>query len=170
LARTTSTARRNKTRVVAITATRGGPSAFAIDSGNRIERVVSSSVLILETLLPALLSGASPVNVELVLDTIVINRVTPFALGNGPEVPLEGEYTVSRIATQRKPDGTDEHLEAFLKKNDPEEKAYNVYDPFLQHILIAAFGIGRNGTIVPRVDVKFDGDEIVTVTLGGRGS
>jgi hypothetical protein len=157
----------DETRVVAITATRGGPSAFVIDSGNSRERVVSSSILVLETLLPALLSGSKPVKTELVPGTIVINRVTPFALGKGPEVPFEGEYTVSRIATQRKPDGTDEHLEVFLKKKgSDEEKAYNVSDPFLQHILIAAFGVGRNGPTAPRVDVHFAGEDIATVTLG----
>ena len=150
-----------------ITATRGGPSEFVIDSGNTRESVVSSSILILETLLPALASDAKPVEVELAPGTIVINRVTPFAIGNGPEVPFEGEYTVSRIATQRKPNGSDEHLEVFLKKKgSQDEKACNVYDPVLQCILIAAFGVPTSPPVTTWVDVKFDGEEIATVTLG----
>jgi hypothetical protein len=137
-----------------------------IDSGRARERVVSSSLLILEALLPALISGAQPVEVELVPGTIVINRVTPFAPGPGPAVVFDGEYTVSRIATQRKPDGSDEHLEVFLKKKgSQEEKAYNVFDPFLQQILIAAFGMRANPPLI-LVAVYFDGDEIATVSLG----
>jgi hypothetical protein len=166
VARKPSTLSDEETRVVAITAARGRPSAFVIDSGAGVERVESSSILVLETLLPALLTGAKPVKVDLGPGTLVINRVTPFALGKGREVFFAGEFTVTRVATQRKPDGTDEHLEVFLMKTGSPEKAYNVYDPFLQVILIAAFGLGTNGPTAPHVDVKFEGEDIASVSLG----
>ena len=156
--------------VVAISATLGGPITFVIASRDPPDRelVVSASLVIQNALLPALLSGAKPVQLDLVPETNVIKRVNAFALGALPANGFSGDYNVSRIATQCKPDGTDEHLEVFLKKiGDNEEKAYNVDDPFLRQILIAAFrSIGPPPGLPLRVDVQFDGDEIVTVTLG----
>lgn len=152
-----------------ISATSGGSSTFMIaplNSPDR-ERIVSSSTLIQNILLTALLSGAEPVKVEFVLPSNEIARVYPFALGHSPKVIFYGDYNVSRIATQRKPNGTDEHLEVFLKKvGASEEKAYNVYDPFLQQLLIAAFS--SKGPVPLRVDAQFDGNKIFTVTLGEK--
>jgi len=151
--------------VVAISATAGGPTTFVFagKEAGEPDRVVSSSLLIQSTLLPALLTGAKPVVVDLLPKSNVIRRVTPFAPGNGPTIRFEGDYLVSRIATQRKTDGTDEHLEVFLKKaGGDEEKAHNVSDRFLQQMLIAAFR--KDGL----VDVQFDGGDIATVTLGQK--
>jgi hypothetical protein len=152
-----------------ISATAGKPTTFVVTlkDSSKVVKAVSSSLLIEDVLLPALLSGAK-VEVEVVPDTHEIKRVDPFAPGKGP-VPgmFDGEYLVSRIATQRKDDGTGEHLEAFVKKvGSKEEKAYNVYDPSLQHVLIAALQPENNKDV--RVDLKFDGEEIVTVTLGQK--
>jgi len=162
--------------VKAIIATIGGPSTFVIaprDSPDR-ERVVSSCLLIQNALLPALLSGAKPVRLDLVPGTTVIRRVQFFALGTDP-LPFDlfsGDHIVSRIATPPvvKADQAD-HLEVALKKiGDTEETAFNIFDPFLQQILIAAFrSIGLPplppGQSLP-VDVQIEGTEIVTVTLG----
>jgi hypothetical protein len=164
LARKRPTVNGVESRVVTISATLGGPSTFAIDSEERIVNVVSSSILILDTLLPALTTGAKSGKVELVPGTNVIKRVNPYAVGSRPSVRFAGDYTVSRMATQRKPNGSDEHLEVFVKMNQ-SEKAFNVYDPFLQHILIAAFGIqsSPDGALI---DIELDGEEIAKVMLG----
>lgn len=161
--------------VQAITVTRGGPSAFLIaSSGRSHERVVSSSLCILNTLLPALISGAKPVKVDLVPDTIVIKRVNMFNIGKGAG-PFKGEFAVTRIATMLMGDGTGEHLEVELTDNNNVATAYNVYNSFLAQILVAAFGGGKymsvpSGTdvLIPiRIDVKLDAaKEIETVTIG----
>ena len=88
----------------------------------------------------------------------MVARAYAFAFGEGPRSIFDGDYEVTRIATQRKPNGTDEHLEVFLKKFDEkEEKTYNVYDTFLQQLLIAAFSAKAyiSPPNVPRVDVQF---------------
>jgi len=159
--------------VKTISATVGGPSTFLVASekASKREQIVSSSTLIQNALLPALLSGAKLEQLVLVPGSNVIARVYAFALVEGPSPIFYGDYEVSRIATQRKPNGTGEHLEAFLKKiGEKEEKTYNVYDPSLQQLLIAAFSAKAyiKPPNVPRVDVQFDGDEIVTVTLGEK--
>jgi hypothetical protein len=150
--------------VVTISAKLRGPTTFVITRKDAPGRdvVKSSSLLIQNTLLPALLTGAK-VEVDLASNKKEIYRVTPFAPGNAPKVKFGGDYQVSRIATQRREDGTGEHLEVFLKKSgSEEEKAYNVYDSFLQQMLIAAFRKGE------RVDVQLDAGEIATVTLGEK--
>jgi hypothetical protein len=149
--------------------TLGAPSIIVVTpQGTPGSRLKSSSPLIQNTLLPALLSGAA---VKIILQensNNVIHRVEPFALGHVTKVVFDGDYYVSRIATQRKKDGTDEHLEVFLKKiGDKSETAYNVYNPLLQQLLIAAFS-GSHGPVPLRVDVKFDGKNIVTATLGEK--
>jgi len=159
--------------VKTIRATVGGPSTFLVTSekAGKREQIVSSSAIIQNALLPALLSGAKLDQLVLVPGSNVIARVYAFELVEGPAPIFYGGYEVTRIATQRKPNGTDEHLEAFLKKIDEkEEKTYNVYDPLLQQILIAAFSAKTymKPPNVPRVDVQLDGDEIVTVTFGEK--
>jgi hypothetical protein len=155
--------------VYTISAIAGGPTTFVVtlkDSPTRVQ-AVSSSLIIEDALLPALLSGAK-VNVDLVPGLHVIQRVNAFAPGKGPAPgAFDGDYVVSRIATQRKADGTGEHLEAFVKKDgSDDEKQYNVYDPFVQHILIAA--VQPEGTEPRRVDLRFDDKDIVAVTLGQK--
>src|SRR5687768_7673921 len=68
--------------VTAITATLEGPSTFMITGGKSSPGlVVSSSLLIQNTLLPALLSDAKPVRLDLVPGSKVIQRVNPFEFG-----------------------------------------------------------------------------------------
>jgi hypothetical protein len=171
MAAAAATAAEDDPQVVTISATAGGPTTFVIapkDPSGR-QRVVSTSLLIQRTLVPALVTGSRPVNVDLVPGSNVIRRVQAFGLGK--LIPnYQGEYEVSRIATQRKPDGTD-HLEVFLSKvGGQEETAYNVNDPFLQQLLIAAFRKPDTTGTAERVpvDVQFDGAEIATVTLGEK--
>jgi hypothetical protein len=160
-------------RIVAIGASVGGPSIFVIAPGPTPadrQQAISSRSLMQKTLLPALLTGSNPVTVELEPGSTVIKRVDPFAIGAHPPRAFYGDYTVSRIATQRKPDGTDEHLEVFLKKvGQPNETTYNVYDPLVQQLLIAAFDGARGPAAMPvRVDVTLDGNDIATVHLGEK--
>lgn len=167
----TTTSAQEGPQVMAIGATVGGPSTFVIAPMNAIdrERAISSSALIQDALIPALLTGARPVQLELVTGSNVVKRVPAYALGTGSGGRFYGNYNVSRIATQRKPDGTDEHLEVFLVENgQPPEKTYNVYDPLLQQLLIAAFKSKDHAGEPLRVDVQFQDDEIVTVHLGEK--
>jgi hypothetical protein len=159
-------------RIVAIGASVGGPSVFVIeDATEKVIHTRSSRAVIQRALLPVLLTGAHPVNVELEPGSSVIKRVDAFALPTTPgPVAFDGDYVVSRIATQRQLDGTGEHLEVFLKKNNVET-AYNVYDPLLQQLLIAAFEGARIRPL--HVDVQFDGPnntDIATVHLGKKFS
>ena len=152
-----------------ISATRGGATAYyVIDSGNTSERSVFQRSYFGNP--PAGAGfGRMPVVVDLVPNKSEIHRVNPFARGLGVNVQFEGEYLVSRIATQRKDDGSEEHLEVFLKqKSSGEEKAYNVFDPFLQCILVAGFGVAMPPPLDASIDVTFDNEQIRTVTLGLR--
>lgn len=160
----------------AISATVGGSSTFVIDKGDgpdHLECYTSSSALIQLALIPALLTGADPVQIDTEATTRVIKRVHPYSRGTRPPYPFVGNYWVSRIATQRGPDGTNEHLEVFLKhKVTGDQTNYNVYEPSLQQLLIAAFGFSANNPDRPEpgglayIDVQFDGSDIAAVTLG----
>jgi hypothetical protein len=110
------------------------------------------------------------VNIDRVKSSNVVQRVQAFSLGELPAVAVFGDYRVSRIATQRMPNGQDEHLEVFVtKRGEKEEKAYNVYDPMLQALLIAAFQANdKKPGQKWYVDLQFDGNEIVTATLGEK--
>jgi hypothetical protein len=114
------------------------------------------------------------VQLDLVPDTKVIKRVNFFYLGDYAPTTnrFYGDYTVSRIATQRNASGTDEHLEVALKKiGDDNEfgSAYNVYDPLLQQLLIAAFTWTTDPVKKPLpIDVQFGDNQITTVTLGEK--
>jgi hypothetical protein len=168
----------DETTLVAISACMGGPTTFVITSqnSNGRQRVVSSSLIIHNTLLPALFTGAKPVELEFYPATRVIKRVKFFSLGPLPSGPFFGDYRVSRIATQRAPNGTREWLEVFLKKLTEDEElkpAYNVFDPFLQLNLIAAFRREQVGQGILPVDIRFENDEkregeILAVTLGEK--
>lgn len=127
--------------------------------------VTSRSALIQRVLLEAFFTGAE-VPIEFVQDSTLIKRVEPFYAGQNAPPPYPRKYRVSRLATQKGSDGSDEHLEAFLLKNGDEfDKAYNVYDQLLQQVLEAAFG-----RVYPPedfvLDVEFDGEEIKSVALG----
>ena len=153
-------------RLAGASAQIGGPATFVVvprNSPDR-ERWVADSPLILEALLPALVSGAQ-VNAQLV-GACFVRRVLPYSRGTGPTAPHFNGYVVSRMATQRTPEG--EHLEVFLKKGTDPEKAYNVGDRFLQAILLVAFA--QQGGTYPgdqlELAVTITGDEIVSATIG----
>jgi hypothetical protein len=152
--------------VKAITATVGGPSTFALSKENETELALSSSALVQRLLLEAFFTGAR-VEVELVPGSNVVRRVLPFEAGKGLAPVPSNEYRVSRLATQRMPDGRDEHLEVFLVKGQDPEKAYNVYDQLLQQMLEAAFGRVRTPP-VPVLYVEFDGDNIAMLRVGAK--
>jgi hypothetical protein len=152
--------------VTTIHATPKGPSTFylatAPEPGRQV--YVSDSPLILNALLPALLSRAT---VELYLESgsNTIQRVQPYELGQRPPL-LAGQFVVHRIATQRNPDTKVDHLEVFLTKpGDDKETAYNIFDLFLQNIFLAAF---RPVPPLPYVllDVQVQGTTIIAVALG----
>ncbi len=156
-------------RVWAIGASVGGPSTVVLlEAGEKQTHVRTSRALIQQALLPALMTGAKTVTVDLEPGSSVIQRVEAYAIAHPPMPgPFYGEYYVSRIATQRKEDGTAEHLEVFLKKNDVET-TYNIYEPLLQQLFIAAF---QGGRIPVKVDVTFDvANNISTVHLGEKFS
>lgn len=152
-------------RLAGASAQIGGPATFVVvprNSPDR-ERWVADSPLVLEVLLPALTSGAQ-VNVELV-GTCFVRRVFPYSRGTGSTAPHPNGFVVSRIATQRTPEG--EHLEVFLKKGADPEKAYNVGDRFIQAILLAVFAQG--GTHPGdglELAVEITGNHIVSATIG----
>jgi len=149
--------------VKAITATVGGPSTFAL-SKETPNLVLSSSSLVQRLLLDAFFTGAS-VTVDLVPGSNIVRRVLPFEAGKNPGLLPPGKYRVSRLATQQMSNGLDEHLEAFLIKEQDTEKAYNVYDQLLQQVLEAAFCHAIKFP-VPVLHVEFDGNDIATLRLG----
>jgi hypothetical protein len=154
-------------RVVTITAVAAGPCAFELEPDTPGGRsVLSSSRLVQALLVHACLTGAE-VELDLVPGSAVIQRVHPFEAGNGLDVFPSNAYHVSRLATQRAPDGRDERLEAFLVRNGGPEKAYNVYDQALQQLLQAAFAHVAPGKGLS-LHCEFAGDDIVLVRLGGR--
>jgi len=158
--------------VTAVSVTLGRPTTFVLAPRNSPdrERVVSSSLIIENALLQALLSGAKPVLLDLESGNVV-RRVQFFALGDGPRIPFDGGHIVSRIATQRGPDGTADHLEVALKKiGDKEETAFNIFNPLLQQVLIAAFRSPPVDLRYLPVAVQIDGTDIVSVTLGEKVS
>jgi hypothetical protein len=150
---------------MSVLAVAGGPTTFVLarNSPDR-EFAQSCSVLVQGVLVSALLNDA-PVSLDLVEGSTAIKRVNPIDAGRGFRNAF-GEYRVVRLATQRAPDGRDEHLEAFVQKGAGSAEAFNVYDPLLQQLLIAAFSAASSGPETPVVDIRFDGKAIVSVRLG----
>lgn len=158
----------NPCSIRAITATTGGPSTFALkNDSSGYELSTSSSILIQQLLLDAFFTGAR-VSIEYVSGTTVVRRVLPFEAGNGPYMFLPNKYHVSRLATQRMANGLDEHLEVFLVSSERPEKQYNIYDPFLQGMLVASFAQIGPSKQVASLDVEFDGEEIAALRLGEK--
>ncbi|CAN5266977.1 hypothetical protein BH09SUM1_BH09SUM1_04810 [soil metagenome] len=108
---------------------------FEDDQGNK-KTASSTNLVIVAALSAAIVSHAT---VPLDFDGVFIKRVGAFGIGANPSSPTSGAYQVSRLATQRFPDGQD-FVEAFIKGDPLEpEMAYRVYDTFLQATLVAAF-------------------------------
>jgi hypothetical protein len=91
-----------------------------------------------------------------------------------PPVKLSNEFqrlkrardSLSAVATQRGPEGVD-HLEVFVvtPPNSSEETAFNVFDPFLQQLLMAAFQFQGLPPDEVGLDLKIDGNDLVGVQL-----
>jgi hypothetical protein len=156
--------------IVAIRATVGQPTTIVVLSKRKTQQLVSASPLIVSALVPALLSGSKNFNIQLVKDTKTneIQRVEAYALGDKPipdPTKFAGKFFISRIATQRKPSGNDEHLEVFLKTpGGEEEKQFNAFDPAVQQVLIGGFRGVPNKQLL--IDVVTDADKVTAVTLG----
>lgn len=70
--------------ILNITATLGGTTTYVIrKDSNETVRAISSSMVIQQSLLPALLSGAVKVKVELTPGSNAIKRVNAYDLGEG---------------------------------------------------------------------------------------
>ena len=147
-------------KVVAIEAVKGNGSAFVLAKDQKRFVYTSTSAVIQSALVGAFLTRA-----EVQLDVIGqawIKRVNAFGPGSGP-LMSPGPFRVSRMATQRT-EGVD-HLEVFLvRPPDKNETAYNVFDPLLQQLFLAAFlplvptGIG--------LDFDYTGNEAIYVRVG----
>lgn len=153
-------------KIVSIVASPGGPSVITIDAGNGPLIVVTTSTIIQQALVPAILTQAK-LSLILVEGSIILDRV--YAYEPGPDLvrTLPGNAIVSRIATQRgNLEGDDEHLEAFVKfDGDPKEYAFNVYSPTVQNLLLAAFvKLDPNHRI--EITAKKDPNVITAVRLG----
>jgi hypothetical protein len=160
--------------ILAIRATAGQPTTFLVlpKGQTQTDTFFSKSPLIASTLVPALLSGSNNFNIDLVKGSKEIQRVEAYALGD-KVIPdpnkFPGKFFISRIATQKKSDGTDEHLEVFLKApGGSDEKQFNVFDPAVQQVLIGAFR--SVGPAVQKkqllIDVVTTDDKVTSVTLG----
>ena len=151
-------------RVIAMQAIVGGSCTFVLaDSPTDHVTYASTSTVVLAALLGAFFVGAS-VQLETESTTNVIRRVDPFETGGGAG-NTPGEYRVARVATARTVDGID-HLEVFLTRGtDPQQTAYNVFDPSLQQLLMAAFQHQTPGQALG-LHVLFENSEIAAVSLG----
>jgi hypothetical protein len=146
------------------------PSLFLVGAdATSSRRLISRSPIIQSALLTALLSGA-PVTIQLEEHSLdEIRRVEAFEIGNKSKVKFQGEYYVSRIATQRNESTKVDHLEVFIKKDgDKFETQKNVFHPLVQQVLVDAFAAGKRQPLPPKVDIKFINEEIATVTLGEK--
>lgn len=151
-------------RVMAIKAVLGGGTTFVL-AQNAADPLLltSTSAQVQAAALAGFLSGGKMV-FETEGKTSVVRRVAPFATGTGYIGDLS-KYRVARLATQRGPDGAD-HLEVFLTPtNDSNEIAYNVFDPLLQQLLLAAFLHHAPGMDVG-LDVVLEDKNLVGVSLG----
>ncbi|MFO0976427.1 MAG: hypothetical protein U0996_08520 [Planctomycetaceae bacterium] len=155
--------------IISISVSIGRPATFVVRSSeeSELERFTTSRLLILQTLIPALFNRDTTVKLDKVEGSNVIQRVQAFSIGTDSS-RRSGLFMVTRIATQRKPNGEDEHLEVFVTKDGEDgEKAYNVFDPMLQTLLIAAFcQPSSNSRPDSPVHLDFYDGEIATVTLG----
>ena len=150
-------------RVSGVIAAVGGPMTFYFDTGpgGANATAITSSHLIQGLLISAILNG-SKVTYQLVPGSNVIQRVEPFGVAPPPS-RLNGGYVISRLATQRDPNG--EHLEAFIRKsNETEETAYNITDESFQQLLILSFGAGSMEPV--EFNIVFDVKEIASIQLG----
>jgi hypothetical protein len=145
------------------------PSIFLVGPDfTSSKRLLSSSLIVQSALVTALLSCA-PVTVRLKEGSNEeIERVEAFGVGGTSNFALQGEYYVSRIATQRNAITKTDHLEVFVKKGNGKEEPYNVYNLLMQQVLVAAFAASK-GPIRPMIDIRLaDAQTIRTVTLGQK--
>ena len=156
-------------RAIRASASPDEPSIFLVGSATSAKRLVSRSPIIQSALITALLSGA-PVTIQLVENSNdEIERVEAFRIGDKSKVKFQGEYSVSRIATQRKAGTQVDHLEAFIKKaSEKFEIPCNVFNPLVQQLLVAAFAAGKGQPLPLRIDVELADKTIKAVTFGEK--
>lgn len=158
----------NNYEIMSIEASPGKESVFVLaqSTPDRLT-LYSRSEIVQRTMLEAFLTGAMPV-VEVEDHTTTIKRVEAFAPGSRMRRhPYPVKYIVRRIATQRNPNTGEDHLEAFLSlANSQDQKAFNVTDPFLIQLLVAAFEHGDQHPPDFPLDVTIEGDEITGVHIG----
>ncbi len=157
----------DKFHVVRIVAYAGVGAVYELSqagAGGQAALKLTSSSLTVHRCMIAALFGGSEVEPEVFGDSSIIKRVDPFEFLGAPGPNFQGDFLVSRIATQRFQ--AEEHLEVFVTKlGDNVEKAFNVSDPHFQQIVVAAFSAGpKRG--VP-LDLVLAADEIVEIRIGG---
>ena len=123
-------------RIMGVTAVVGGPVTIKVMPRNSPDREIwmTSSPRVVEALLPAVASHAT-VEVEFFVGSKTVKRVLPYSLPRVADHHLPGEYCLSRIATQRGPEGS-EHLEVFLRKRQGDEETFNIFDPILRAVFL----------------------------------
>ncbi len=151
----------------------GKPRAIVVigdQDKKRDTEYTTSNLLIEAAFLPALLTGATVDQVITVAHTNELQRVYAYGSGKKPLVKFAGNYVVSRIATQRRDDGTDEHLEVFLVPSlGGKETQFNVHDPLIQQVFLAAFSAKLPSVPAPTpvpVEVAHEDVEVIAVRLG----
>ena len=156
-------------RAIRASANPDEPSTFLLGSATSPKRLISRSPIIQSALLTALLSGA-PVTIQLVENSNDdIERVEAFKIGEKSKAKFQGDYYVSRIATQRKAGTQVDHLEAFIKKaGDKFETPCNVFNPLVQQVLVAAFAAGKGQPLPVKIDVELSDKTIKAVTMGEK--
>ena len=123
-----------------IVANKNGKDTFYIPQDSVKMIVLVSSKLDVQSLMTIAFFREAIIDYDLVQNsTEIIQRVKPFDAC--VEVPLpfpyQGKYRVSRLATQRNPEGI-EHLEVFILSEEDDfnsEMAYNVIESNMKQLL-----------------------------------
>jgi hypothetical protein len=152
-------------RVLSIAATVDRPTRYVIKYGDETHELYSTSLLIQDILLARMVYEAI-VDIETAPQSTEIHRVQVHMVGEHLKAWPPGKYNMNAIATQRKPDGSNEHLEVFI---DGLAASRNAYDPRVQQLLMGIFGYLRNASTVLYFDATFDEDKVTSVTFPSKG-
>jgi len=143
----------------------GGGTAFTIAPkvGDRVV-LATSSPIVQGELLRGFMTGAY-VKVETEGTTPVIHRVDAFEPGTGNVglFPFDGQYRLSRLATQRTP--SREYVEAFLIMANNQATQFLVFDPTLQAVFFALFERKTPASDIP-FHIEYDGNTVTSIRVG----